>query len=83
MCGGGAGPRGSPVEVNSTRRIKVLNWSPPSARGGLEITIAGRGGDPARLLTVPKHLRAVLVETSRTGGCSVWGSPQVAPGFIL
>ena len=69
--GGAAGPWGSPVEVSSTRRIKMLNWSPPSAGGGLEIIIAGMGGDPARLLAGSNDLRAVLLETGRTGGCSV------------
>lgn len=59
------------MEVSSTRKIKILNWSPPSSGGGLEITIAGRGGDPARVLAGSKDLRAVLVETGRMGGCSV------------
>lgn len=66
-----AGLWSSPVEVSSTRKIKILNWSPPSSRGGLEITIAGRGGHPARLLAGSQDLRAVLVETDRMGGCSV------------
>lgn len=71
MWGGAAGPWGSPVEVSSTRRIKILNWSPPSAGGGLEITIAVMGGDPARLLAGSKDLRAVLLETGRMGGYSL------------
>lgn len=28
------------MEVSSTRKITIPNWSPPSAGGGLEITIA-------------------------------------------
>lgn len=70
VWGGAGGPWGLPVEVSSTRRIRILNWSPPSAGGGLEI-IAGRGGDPARLLAGSKDLRAVLVETDSMGGCSM------------
>lgn len=69
--GGAAGPWGSPVEVSSTRRVKILSWSPPSAGGGLEITTAGRGGAVARLLAISEDLRAVRVGAGRTGGSSV------------
>lgn len=75
---GAAGPGGSPVEVSSARKIVILNWSPPSAGGGLEIT--ARGGAPARLLTISKDLRAVLALTGRAGGCSV-GFPAGRPRF--
>lgn len=68
---GRSSPWGSPVEASSIRKIKILNWSPPSAGEGLEITTAGRGGDPARQLAISKDLRAVLVGTGRVGGCSV------------
>lgn len=71
-------PGGSPVEVSSARKIVILNWSPPSAGGGLEIT--ARGGAPARLLTISKDLRAVLALTGRAGGGSV-GFPAGRPRF--
>lgn len=59
------------MEVRSTRKIIILNWFPPSAGGGLQITAAGRGGAPAKLLAISKDLRAVTVGTGRAGGCSV------------
>lgn len=75
-----AGPGGSPVEVSNARKIVILNWSPPSARGGLETT--ARGGAPARLLAISKDLRAVLAGLAGQVA-EVSGSVQVAPGFIL